>query len=297
MGRPPHVAPPSRRTRRLVRGSLAAVLGASVFLLWLTGCMEQLFYHPTPGATHPPPHLSSAEPVWFESADGTRLHGWFIPAGGALTDGRAPTILHFHGNAGNIESHVFFTQNLPPNGFNVFIFDYRGYGRSEGSARRRDALIADGHAALDALLARPDVDPTRIGMYGQSLGGAIALNVMADRPELRAAVVESPFASWRLVAANAVSGDPPGILGRLLASVLIKDDRRPDEAIARIDRPVLLLHGTADTTVPVSHSRLLAAASPTTELVEIPGGEHNSLRDTHPDVDGLTIDFLRRHLE
>ena len=275
---------------------MLGVAGILLTVLWATGCMEQLFYQPTRGETLPPPHLAEAESVWFHSADGTRLHGWFIPASGVRDAASAPSILHFHGNAGNIESHVFFTEHLPPAGFNVLIFDYRGYGRSEGSARRRATLIADGHAALEALLARPDVDPHRIGMYGQSLGGSIGINVMADRPEIRAAVLESAFASWREMAANAVGGDPPGFVGRTLAAVLIKDSYRPDVAIARTGRPVLLVHGTADTIVPISHSRRLAAASATAELIEVPGGDHNTLRETNPEVDRLTIEFFERHL-
>lgn len=292
---------PRRKPRRTARRSLLAAAAAGVTFLWATGCMEQLFYHPTRAETVPPPRppgLPATESVWFTSADGTRLHGWFIPAAGSgpEADRPAPTVLHFHGNAGNVESHVFFTEHLPPAGFNVFIFDYRGYGRSEGAPRRRSQLIADGDAALDALLARPDVDPARIGMYGQSLGGSIGINVMARRREIRAAVLESSFASWREVAANAVGGDPPGLLGRMLATVLIKDDHRPDEALASIDRPVLLVHGTADTIVPVSHSRRMAGAAPDAEFVEISGGHHNTLRETNPEVDELMIGFLRKYL-
>jgi dipeptidyl aminopeptidase/acylaminoacyl peptidase len=268
-------------------------------LIGTTGCMERLFYYPSRGATQPPGHLSAAESVWFDSGDGTRLHGWFVPAGGGPPSSRAPapTILHVHGNAGNVESHVGFTEYLPQAGFNLFIFDYRGYGQSEGSARRRGPLIADGRAALDALLARPDIDRDRIGIYGQSLGGSIALNVMADRPEVRAAVIESAFASWRDMAANAVGGDPPGFIGRLLARLLIKDDHRPVDAITRIERPILIIHGTADGTIPVSHGRRLAEAGPVVELVEVAGGDHNTLRWTNPEVEQMTIDFFRKHLD
>ncbi len=272
---------------------LAVIL---LLVLWTTGCMERLFYYPMRGATDPPPHLPSAESVTFESADGTELHGWFIPAEGVSSPADAPTILHVHGNAGNIESHVWFTEYLPPAGFNVFIFDYRGYGRSDGKARSRGPLIADTDAALNAILQRDDVDPGRIGLYGQSLGGSIALNVMADRPEIRAAVIESAFASWREMAASAVGSDPPGLFSRLLAKILIKDDHRPVDAIGRIDRPTLLLHGTADTIVPISHGRRLAKAGPTANLAELEGGEHNSLRSSHPEVERLTIDFFDKHL-
>ena len=269
-----------------------AALGL-IGVLWLTGCMERLFYYPDAGPTPPPP---GAEAVAFAALDGTRLFGWFIPADGGARDagGRAATILHVHGNAGNVASHLWFTEYLPGAGFNVFLFDYRGYGQSEGAARRRNDLIGDTEAALDALLEREDVAPDRVGMYAQSLGGAIGLNVMAGRPEIRAAVVESSFASWRDMAADAVALPRP--VARVIAAVLIRDHRRPDEAVAGIDRPILLLHGSRDSIVPVEHGRRLAAAGPTTELVELPGGDHNTLRETHPEVERLTIEFFRRQV-
>ncbi|MHC4126594.1 MAG: alpha/beta hydrolase [Planctomycetota bacterium] len=289
----------SRRSRlqwALRPGVAAVAVIALVAVVSATGCMERLFYYPMRGRTDPPPHLAGVESVSFRSADGTRLHGWFIPAGGPALAERIPTILHVHGNAGNIESHVGFTEYLPAAGFNLFIFDYRGYGQSEGRARRRGPLIDDSQAALDTLLARSDVNPSRIGLYAQSLGGAIGLNLMADRPEIGAAVIESSFASWRDMAASAVGGDPPGPFSRLLAALLIGDGQRPDNAVARIDRPVLLFHGTDDTVIPASHSRRLAEAGPSAELVEIAGGEHNTLRWTNPEVEQLTIDFFRKHL-
>jgi dipeptidyl aminopeptidase/acylaminoacyl peptidase len=287
---------PIRRSRWLRLPLLAATIG---FILWISGCMEHMFYQPTAGPTPAPKNFAGAESVWFDSADGTRLHGWFVPAQDRPAgNGRAPTILHVHGNAGNIESHAWFTEYLPAAGFNVFIFDYRGYGQSEGRARTRGPLIADTEAALDAILGRPDVDPDRIGMYGQSLGGSIGLNVMKHRAEIRAAVIESAFASWREMAACALGGDGPNIACRSLAALLIPDTHRPDEAIAAIDRPILLLHGTSDSIIPISHSRKLVAAGKTNvQLVELPGGDHNSLRETHPEIEPIVIEFYRKHFE
>ncbi len=281
-----------RRTRWVNR---AAVVAAFAIGLGASGCMERLFYHPERAEPQPPPHLRGVEEVFFESRDGTRLHGWFIPARG-VDRAEAPTVLHVHGNAGNIESHVYFTEHLAPAGFNVFIFDFRGYGRSAGRVSRRGPLIEDTEAALDHLLGRPDIDPSRIGMYGQSLGGAIGLAVMVRRTEIRAAVIESAFTSWREVAAAALGGDPPGPFARMLAALLIRDGQRPEDAIRAIDRPILILHGTDDRIVPVSHGRRLATAAPDAELVELKGGDHNTLRETHPDVDRITIEFLRENL-
>ena len=272
-------------------------MAVCVLLLWLTGYMETLFYYPAAGNTTPPSNFRNIESITFISEDGTKLHGWFIPAQNQTSPSEAATILHVHGNAGNIESHIWFTEYFPQAGFNLFTFDYRGYGQSEGSARSRKPLIEDTNAALDALLARQDIDQSRIGMYGQSLGGAIGLNVMAQRPEIKAAVIESAFASFREVAANAVGGDPPNILGRGLAKLLIKDGNRPVDAIKRINLPILIFHGTSDSIVPISHGRQLADAGPMAELVEFEGGEHNSLRATHGQMESMAIEFFYKHLQ
>jgi len=291
---------PEQPKQRVFPGLLRILLAFAVVavLFWITGCMERMFYQPTVGPTPAPMHPPGVEVVRFQSRDDTELVGWFIPAQTAPPDGgKSPTILHVHGNAGNIESHVWFTEFLPAHGFNVFLFDYRGYGESQGTASKRGPLIEDTHAALDGMLARPDVDPKRIGMYGQSLGGAIGINVMADRPEIRAAVLESAFSSWREEAANVVGGEPPGIIGRTLAWVMIPDTHRPTDAIARVNRPVLLLHGDADSLIPVSHSRRLKAASNGhATLIEYPGGDHNTLRDSHPEMEQAVLEFFRKHL-
>jgi dipeptidyl aminopeptidase/acylaminoacyl peptidase len=275
----------------LVRTSI--ILAGGVLILRLTGCMEHLFYYPERGPTPLPPSLrnTGAQEVWFHSADGTRLHGWFVPA--RVRPESAPTILHAHGNAGNISSHIWFTEYLPPAGFNVFIFDYRGYGQSEGVARTRRPLIEDTEAALDAMLKRSDVDPNRIGMYGQSLGGSVGLNMMAKRTEIRAAVIESAFTSWRDMACDAVGGP----VTRMLACALIPDSHRAVDAIAKVQRPILLVHGDADHIIPAEHSRRLAdAAGPHAKLIILPGGDHNTLRESHPEIEQLVIDFYRKNL-
>lgn len=285
-----------RRPLRTLLASVVLVV-AVVGALNVTGCMESMFYYPERAATPAPAEFPGAEMVTFTSADGTQLAGWFIPSqNSAAPSTQAPTILHVHGNAGNITSHIGFTEYLPAAGFNLLLFDYRGYGESEGSARRRAPLIADTNAALDYLVSRPDIDPNRIGMYGHSLGGAIGLNVMHDRPEIRAAVIESAFASWQSVAANAVGGEQPGWFARLLARTLIRDGNRPVDAIAEIVRPILVIHGTSDSLVPISHGRKLAQACPTAELWELEGGNHNSLRWSNPAVDHRVIEFFETTL-
>lgn len=290
-----------RRWRRW--GVRILIVLCAAMLLRLTGCMERLFYHPTAGEVHPPERLHDVVDLAFASADGTHLHGWFIPARPAPTDARATTVVHIHGNAGNIESHISFVDYLPRAGFNVVVFDYRSYGQSDSNGRlRREPLIADAHAAVDHVMTLDAVDPDRVIIYGQSLGGAIAQHVFADQPRVRALILESPFTSWREVAANAVGGDPPSWFGRMLASWLIHDGSRPIDASRRVaadpadQRPVLILHGLRDTIVPPSHSdRIAAVFGEQARLHSFPEGDHNSLRWDVPAMTGIVINFLGQH--
>jgi len=291
---------------RVVR--LTLLLGVVMLALRVGGCAERLFYVPTREPTPVPREFDGARLVRFESRDGTKLCGWFIPAQRGVSDpnvhdaatartDRAPTVLHVHGNAGNMNGHIGFTEYLPYEGFNLFLFDYRGYGESEGTASRRGPLTEDASAALDAMLAQPEVDPSRAALFGQSLGGAIAVNLMAQRDEFRCAVLESPFASWRLAAATALSGGEPGWVSRSLAWLLIDDANRPVDSITSIDVPILIVHGDADRIVPVLHGRLLRDAAPErVTLIEFKGGDHNTLCDTHPESRRMSVEFLRKHL-
>ena len=136
VSKPVHPQRSASRPTRMARwvGRRLLLLAVLVLILRVTGCMESLFYHPTAGPTPPP---AGAELVTFPSRDGTRLCGWFIPAAPnrqASRDSKAPTILHVHGNAGNIADHVWFTEYLPAAGFNVFIFPGRP-GRTGGAPR------------------------------------------------------------------------------------------------------------------------------------------------------------------
>ena len=131
------------------------------------------------------------EPVHFASEDGTGLYGWFLPARGEA----AATVLFLHGNAENISTHIASVAWLPARGFNVFLFDYRGYGASGGKPTLAGAQH-DTEAAMQVLLLRADIDRSRIVVFGQSLGGALAAYYVAharSRDAIRALVSDSAF--------------------------------------------------------------------------------------------------------
>ena len=112
------------------------------------------------------------EDVWFRAADGTRLHGWFVRAAAPTA-----TVIYFHGNGGNLSSVGWVARHLSARGFDVMLFDYRGYGRSEGAAADERGIFADADAAYDYVVRERGVRPERLVLYGQSLGTAAAADV------------------------------------------------------------------------------------------------------------------------
>lgn len=234
---------------------------------------DRLFYYPT-SKVYEPPETSGLnfESVRIDTEDGLCLHGLFFPA----TSPAQGTVLHFHGNAGNVTGHWPLIAWLPPAGWNVLCFDYRGFGRSEGRVTQQGTVL-DGHAALNYLLRRTDLDPSRLVALGQSIGGAVAVVVGARRPELRAFLLEAPFAGYRQIARWYIRRNPLlQVLGWWIPRLLI--DYRFDAAdhIARLSpRPVLIMHGQADHTVPPEMAvQLHEAAGEPKELWLIPDLDH-----------------------
>lgn len=253
---------------------LALILTLLVATMRLTGWMESLaFYFPSRAAFTTPPGF---EDVSITTPDGKRLHAWFIRAEGAAPGEVRPAILHCHGNAGNIESHLDFSHFLTHAGFHVLLFDYRGYGRSDAAKMlTREPLAIDALAAFDALVARPDVDPKRIGVYGVSLGAVFALNVAKHRPAVASACTVAAFSSW-----NGVASDHLPILGHLLISNALS----PRDLVPSLgSRPYLILHGDADEIVSIRHAGILEDAAKTAnvpvQVARIKGGDHNAVMD------------------
>lgn len=279
----------SRRRIAINLALLAACVGAWI-VIDVRGWLEaRMVYYPSREAFETP---AEVEDVLFQTPDGLQLHGWFMPAqASAGAEGAPrPTILHVHGNAGHVAGHATFSEFLTNAGFHVFVFDYRGYGRSDRGGRlTRQKLLADTHAAIDYLRARTDVDPQRIGMLGYSLGAVIGLAAAAEREEIRAVAVAAPFGSWKSIAR-----DHLGPVGGLLARAGMDADAA---ACALGDRPLLILHGTADTIVPVAHAERLAescrAAGVAPEVMIVDGADHVDLLDP-PAVRQRVISFFQQ---
>ena len=235
-----------------------------MLLLGLSSCAHKAFYYPDRADYGSPAQNGLRyEPVTFHSADGTALSGWFLPAVGKAKG----TVVHFHGNAQNISAHLGFVDWLPARGFNVFMFDYRGYGKSEGKPNPR-GLFEDGQAALNYVRSRPDVNPKKLVVFGQSLGGANAIGAVGsgNKQGIKAVAIESTFQSYSDIANDKLIG----------AGVLMSNRYSAEKYVAGIAPiPLLLIHGTADEVIPHKHGEaLFAAAGEPKKLVLVEGGHH-----------------------
>jgi len=259
------------------------------------GC-DNFFYHPTRTVYEQPDLAALAgEDVVFPAQDGVVLHGWFFRA----RDRAFCTVLHLHGNAGNVTGHFGHVAWLADCGFQVLCFDYRGYGRSAGRINRAGS-IADAHGALDYLLGRPDVDPGRVVVMGQSLGGTIGIVLTAQRSEIRGIVTDGAFDHYRHIAAHHIRHSPLLRLAAWWVPRLMSDTHNPIDCVEQISpRPILILHGTADTVVPVKMARnLYARAREPKELWLIEGADHYEALDERADeVRPRLVSFFRKCVE
>lgn len=192
--------------------------------------------------------------VSFPSLDGTRLHGWWLPASGKATG----SVLFLHGNAENISTHIGSIRLLPKQGLNVFLFDYRGYGRSEGTANL-EGLLMDVEAGLGQLLIYDKTD--KLAVFGQSLGAALAILGVARshyRDRIGVVVADSSFTSFREITQEKLSSHWLTWLFQWPIAITVDDNYRPIDEIKKLHAiTVLLVHSKSDQVVPFHHSEAL----------------------------------------
>ncbi len=218
------------------------------------------------------------ENVYLTTEDGMVIHGWYLPRHEPLA-----TLYFLHGNAGNISHRLEMLHRLHQAGFQLFILDYRGYGRSQGNPNEA-GTYQDALAGWHWLQERSQGGPPRI-FFGRSLGGAVATWLAAQEgvtPD--GLILEGTFTRLRDMASVALP--LPG-LGRWIPDMYPTLDR-----IGQIHSPLLIIHGEADEMIPVEHAhRLFAAAAEPKSLYLVPGARHN---DT-PFVGGSAyVERLRR---
>jgi fermentation-respiration switch protein FrsA (DUF1100 family) len=230
-------------------------------LRWL---LSSLLYFPSRAIVETPGRAGlDYRDLWLETDDGERLHGWWI---GTRTESVGHLLL-CHGNAGNVGDRVLHAALLASAGFDLLLFDYRGYGRSSGRPSEA-GTYRDARAALRCLVEQPGVDPGRIFYLGESLGGAVALDLALERPPA-GLVLLSAFTGIRE-------------LGRLhypfVPTALVPDAYPALRRIPELDSPLLVLHGDRDGIVPLSHGKALFEAAPEPKRMNVfPGLGHNDL--------------------
>lgn len=233
---------------------------------------------------HPWTPPAGAQDVFFDSAPGITLHGWYWRADPAKP---APiTILYSHGNADNVVPFAAEAARLAAAGFDVLLFDYRGYGRSGGTSDDESTLFSDGSAALDYLVRQRGVPPQSIAHYGYSLGSILAAELSVTYP-CRAVVLLAPLASMSAHISLMVPWLPEALHG------LARNRFDTVGKIARANCPVMVIHGDRDEVIDVAQGRAVwAAAREPKRLMIIPGGPHwlGAAGITHVDA---AAEFIR----
>jgi len=198
------------------------------------------------------------ESILFTSGHDDTLNGWFMKPKGRVAD---KTILHMHGNRGSLVGVSRMMIPFVKRGYQVFIFDYNGFGFSTGKPTRKNALTA-GLAALEYVKSRPDVQNTKLVIYGQSFGGHLAAVVAAEREDaIDALVVEGAFSSPKDIGADRVP-----VLGR----ILVRQMYAATKSIRKYHKPLLVIHSRDDDVVPFKQGKkIYDLANPPKEFYEI----------------------------
>ena len=254
--------------KRLARSVTTGIVVVALVILaavFLSGCENKIIYQPVKypvGLWDTSNMPLPIEEVWFTAEDGVKLHAWYVPHKEAKA-----TFMFFHGNAGNLThrvENIFFLYHLK---LNVFIFDYRGYGRSGGDPDE-EGVQKDAQAAYDTLLKQPGVSADSLILFGRSLGGSFAAYTAANN-QSAGLILESTFTN---------ADDMADVMFPVFpASWFIGSELDTLSAVANLKIPKLFLHGNRDDIIPYTLGRKLymGAAEPK-EFYTITGAGHNN---------------------
>jgi pimeloyl-ACP methyl ester carboxylesterase len=197
-----------------------------------------------------------------------RVHGWWIPG----AKGNRQVLLYFHGNGGNISYNLGAIQAFHRLGFSTLLFDYRGYGKSEGAFPTEAEVYRDAGAAWDYLVKTRGIEPENIFLYGHSLGGAIAIDLAVRQPKAAGVIADATFTSLRAVI------DRIPLYRFFPADLLLTQHFDSLSKLRLLRAPLLLIHGAEDRTVPATMSQVLYdKATVPKQLLIVQGAGHNDL--------------------
>lgn len=265
--------PATRRVLRKVIPPLAVVGGVAAFEILRRRYQRQKTFRPErfPSEISDPKALGLlADDLWFRTRDGVDLHGWWMPNTEALG-----TVLFCHGHSGSLGHRIEQFREMLRLPVNLLAFDYRGYGKSGGRPSEQ-GLFRDVRAAYDILRTRLGETAERIVLFGQSLGGAVAIDAALHRP-VAGLVVQSSFVDLKTMARVKFPRFP--------MHWIASDHFRSGEKVAGISAPKLFIHGTGDTMIPYSQSELLfeRAAAPK-QLLPVIGADHHDIHERGGEV-------------
>ena len=265
---------------------LVAAVGYGAIALYLFVMQPRLLFYPDlPGRAlqATPADIGLAyQDVALQAADGVRLHAWFVPH----PQPRA-SVLFCHGNAGNISHRLETIALLHALGLQVLIFDYRGYGRSEGSVSEA-GTYRDAEAAWRYLVDERGLAAGQIVVFGRSLGAAVAAE-LASRRQPGAVILESAFTSVPDAAAEIYPWLPVRLLARYRFDTLA--------SVARIERPLLVVHARQDEIIPFAHGeRVFSEAGEPKRFLELRGGHNDAFLTSREAYTHGLRSFLDAHL-
>lgn len=272
---------------RMLFNLVIMVVGAYAALaMVIFFAQSRLIYYPEPGRDiiETPGDMGLAyESVEISTADNETLHGWFVPAPATAT----ATMLFFHGNAGNISHRMEYLLMFHRLGYNTLIFDYRGYGQSSGSPSEAGTYL-DAQAAWRYLTEKKRIPPTRIVLFGESLGGAVAAWLAAqEKPALL--VLASAFTSIPDMAAKIYPFLPVRLLSRFEYNTM--------GYLQTVTCPVFVAHSPQDELVPFAQGQALYQAAPEPkQFLELQGGHNNGFIFMREDWIRALGEFIRMNL-
>ncbi|MBI4057462.1 MAG: alpha/beta hydrolase [Elusimicrobia bacterium] len=244
-------------------------------------------YHPERQIFATPIHLKMPfEEVILKTTDGISLNGWYIPASSPTNLGRV-TLLYCHGNAGNIShrlEHILFFHQL---GLNTLIFDYRGYGKSEGAPSEK-GTYQDAWNAYRYLLEHKKVEPSNVVIYGESLGAAIAID-LASQINTGALITLGAFTS--------TIGIGQDLYPHLPVKWMVRYRYDSIEKVSRVKIPYLLMHNQQDDIIPLAHGiKLFQTTQAPKEMFILPGNHHDGFDKKLSDVESRIKAFLKKYI-
>jgi len=259
-----------------------------------TGCTSMFFYPEKGHRDNPVLDRFPHEDIYFTSSDGVRLHSWFFKAQGSSLG----TILVMHGNAENISTHVNSVLWLVREGFDVFAFDYRGYGLSEGKTTVQGVHL-DADAALENVLRLPQANKDRVFVLGQSVGGAIAIYTVANsqhKGQIRALIIDSAFSDYRRIAREKLGAFFLTWPFQYPLSFLFNDDYSPEWQVKKISPvPVLIICGENDMIVPAHHSSILYKEASEPKGLWIVKGRRHVEAFAEKEIRDRFVEYLKSH--